>query len=124
MKVFKALYWSATIIMVTIFLFTAGLNIFSMKQVAVFYSEIGVPVWMVIPVGFLKIAAIAIILSRRFDMLKEWAYAGLFFDAVLALTAHQISGDGAGWLAIIAALAVLISRILEEKVFPEEIITA
>ncbi len=124
MKVFKILYWSATIIMVTIFLFTSGLNIFSMKQVAVFYSEIGVPVWMVIPVGFLKIVAIGIILSRKFVMLKEWAYAGLFFDAVLALTAHQISGDGAGWLAMIAALAVLISRIFEEEVYPEEVFAA
>ncbi|HMQ07268.1 MAG TPA: DoxX family protein [Saprospiraceae bacterium] len=120
MKIYKVLYWSSTVIMVTIFLFTAGLNIFSFKQVGLFYSDLGFPVWLVMPVGFLKLAALGVILSRKFDMVKEWAYAGLFFDAILALTAHQISGDGMGWLAMIAGVAVLLSRIFEEKVYPEE----
>jgi hypothetical protein len=119
MKWYKLIYWIATIIMVGLFLFSSYLNAFHFEQVSEFYQLLGFPIWLVYPSAILKILAVIAILSRKSIILKEWAYAGLFFDSILAFSAHQMAGDGQGALAFIAAVSTITSRIFEEKVFPE-----
>jgi hypothetical protein len=47
------------------------------------------------------------LLSPRLPLLKEWAYAGMFFDYAAAVTSHAASGDSATALAgPIVALAI------------------
>jgi hypothetical protein len=121
MKVYKTIYWAATAIISALFLFSSGLNVFQYEKVCEFYQVLGFPTWLVYPSAILKVLAIIAILTRKSSFLKEWAYAGLFFDSILAFSAHQIVGDGAGLLAGIAAISVMVSRIFEEKVYPEKI---
>lgn len=47
--------------------------------------------------------------------LTEWAYAGFFFDVVLATTAHYYAGHDLG-LSVIAMLLVLGSYFLGKTV--------
>lgn len=119
MNASKVIYWTATAILTTLFLYASYLNIFQHADVAEFYQLLGFPAWLVYPSGILKILAIIAILSRKSNFLKEWAYAGLFFDSILAFSAHQMAGDGNGTMAFIAAISVMVSRIFEEKVYPE-----
>lgn len=119
MNIFKIIYWSATALMIALFLGSAGINIIQYGDVANFYDILNFPAWLIYPSAIFKILAIVAILFRKWERLKEWAYAGLFFNAIMAFSAHQMTGDGAGTYAAIAAVAVMVSRIFEEKVYPD-----
>jgi hypothetical protein len=59
--------------------------------------------------GVWKVLGALALLARRRPLLKEWAYAGLFFDFSAAVVAHAAAGDGAtAVLAPLLALAALV----------------
>lgn len=117
MKIYKIVYWSATIIMCLIFLFSAYYYLFNYNMIAGFYGELGFPTWLIHPSAILKILGVVAILARKSSFLKEWAYAGFFFDAALALSAHLIAEDGGGTFAIVALIGLSISRFFEPRIF-------
>ena len=79
-----------------------------------FFKELGFPVWLIYPLSVAKILGVVAILSRKNQLLKEWAYAGFFFDAVLASLAHGYAGHGWFGLSTIAIVLVIISRYLDD----------
>jgi len=113
----KIIYWMATGIMTFIFLFSAYNYFFNYEMIAGFYDKLGFPRWIIYPSGTLKILALVAIYSNLSSVLKEWAYAGLFFVAVLAFTAHYMAGGG-GEFAGVAIVAVLVSRFFNGRLFP------
>jgi len=56
------------------------------------------------------------ILWRKSNWLTEWAYAGFFFDAVLATVAHYNAEHGLLGLSFYAIFLVLISYFLGKEV--------
>ncbi|MFT5764818.1 MAG: hypothetical protein ACI8X3_002250 [Saprospiraceae bacterium] len=80
---------------------------------------LGFPSWIIYPSAILKVLGLLTIWSRISDFLKEWAYAGLFFDAVLALTAHYMAGDGFTMYASVVLVAIIVSRVLDRRAFAE-----
>jgi len=60
---------------------------------------------------------IAAILTKKSNILKEWAYAGFFFDFLLAFFAHIAVGDGEFGGAIIATILLFVSYIYDRKIF-------
>ncbi len=115
MKTTKIIYWASTLVLCGIFAFSINIHLFRTEMVEGFYTGLGFPSWIVLPNGILKVAAIIAILSNVSKFLKEWAYAGLFFDAVLAFTAHQVASDGGYVFSLIAIIALVISRIFWGK---------
>ena len=65
--------------------------------------HLGYPVYMLTIIGLWKILAVIAILIPNYLLLKEWAYAGLFFLLSGGVISHFASGDG-----IIQALPVFI----------------
>jgi hypothetical protein len=63
--------------------------------------HLGFPVYLLTIIGLWKILAVVAILIPNYLLLKEWAYAGLFFLLSGGVVAHFASGDG-----ILAALPV------------------
>ena len=57
------------------------------------------------------------ILSNKSNWLKEWAYAGFFFDAALAFAAHYQAGQGISPMPIAVMATVIISRIFWKKIW-------
>ena len=57
------------------------------------------------------------ILTRYSKTLKEWAYAGFFFDFVLAALAHYFSGVPSPLPAIVALVLLMTSYALDRKVY-------
>ncbi len=47
-------------------------------------------------------------------VLKEWAYAGFFFDLVLGVGAHFMVGDG-GYAPVLAGVLLLFASYFPEK---------
>lgn len=117
MKTSKIVYWVATAIMCAIFLFSAFMYLTKYDMVQGFYQELQFPVWMIYPSAVAKILAVVAIVSRQSVLLKEWAYAGLFFDALMATAAHHYAGHGVIGLSLLALVMVLASRFLEDKAF-------
>jgi len=121
MKKNKVIYWASTIIMVLVFTFSASMYLLSYERAASFFVSLGFPTWLIYPLATAKILGIVAVLSKKSSILKEWAYAGFFFDAILALAAHLKAQDGEQGAAIIAIIALIISRVYESKVFATNI---
>jgi DoxX-like family len=56
--------------------------------------HLGFPVYLLTIIGLWKIFAVAAILTPNYLLLKEWAYAGLFFLLSGGVISHFASGDG------------------------------
>ena len=55
--------------------------------------RLGYPVYILTILGTWKILAVLALLIPKFPLLKEWAYAGIFFTVTGALFSHIESGD-------------------------------
>lgn len=117
MNIDKIIYWISTGVMLAIFTFSAGMYIVNYEMICNYFPQLGFPSWVVAPLAGAKILGIIAILTKKSQMLKEWAYAGFFFDAVLAATAHLTADDGAYRLAVVAIVATIVSRIYDGRVF-------
>lgn len=117
MTIQKVLYWIATAIMCIIFLFSAYNYFTNYEAMAGYFDLLNFPRWIVYPLATAKILGVIAVLSRVSPFLKEWAYAGFFFDALLAFTAHNIAEDGGYMFSAIALISLVISRGLEPFVF-------
>jgi DoxX-like family len=72
-------------------------------------TQLGYPVYMLAIIGAWKLLAVPALLAPGFARLKEWAYAGIFFEMTGAAVSHGVCGEGAamfGPLAL-AGLAVV-----------------
>lgn len=74
------------------------------------FEQLGYPTYLIYPLAIAKILGLIAILTRISPLLLEWAYAGFFFDTVLAFMAHRAIGDGAEVFAGVGLLLVLLSR--------------
>ncbi len=97
-----------------IFTFSAQMYLRNPDMVAGFFEMLDYPTYLVYPLAILKILGIIAVLSNVSRVLKEWAYAGFFFDAVLATLAHYVAGH-AILMSATAIVLVVISRIFWDK---------
>ncbi len=118
MKTQKILYWIATGLLSLIFLGSATMYFVKNADVTLVFENLGFPTWIIYPLAFSKIAAVAVILSNKGGALKQWAYAGLFFNATLAFFGHIMVGDGDQIGALMAMILLLSSYFLGKKVRP------
>ncbi|MEE9373200.1 MAG: DoxX family protein [Saprospiraceae bacterium] len=109
----KVIYWISTIVMCLVFTFSVGMYITNYDGMMEYFPKLGFPAWLVLPLIVLKTLGIVAVLSKKSKMLKEWAYAGFFFDAVMAFSAHYFAADGGGTISIIAIISIIVSRLFD-----------
>src|SRR6266581_2663985 len=68
---------------------------------------LGYPVYFATIIGFWKVLGGITVLAPRVPRLKEWAYAGIFFNMTGAAVSHAVSGDAAWHVIVTASLAAL-----------------
>lgn len=112
MNLKKILYWITTALMCALFLFSAQMYLFNTEMVFGFFENMGFPTWIVIPLAIVKILGVTAVLSNFNRLLSEWAYAGFFFDVILATAAHHFAGHGWLGLSFAGILLVIASRVL------------
>ncbi len=108
----KIAYWLVTILMCCLFLYSAQMYFFNTEMVKGFFEMLNFPTWVVIPLAILKVAGVIVVLTDFNSVLREWAYAGFFYDVVLATGAHYHAGDGLVGLSFYGIFLVLGSRLL------------
>jgi len=113
----KIIYWIATGLMSALMLMSASMYIFNYEMVSQTFVNLGFPVYIIYPLAIAKLLGVIAILSNKSKFLKEWAYAGFFFDFVLALSAHWVVNDGEFVPAFVAILLLIVSYRYEKKVF-------
>jgi len=69
--------------------------------------HLGYPVYFATIIGLWKVLGGIAVLAPRFPRLKEWAYAGIFFNLTGAAVSHAVSGDAAWHVIVTASLAAL-----------------
>ncbi|WP_240315468.1 DoxX family protein [Aquimarina longa] len=113
----KIIYWIATIALCAIMLYSAQMYFFNTDMVKSFFESFNYPSYIVIPLAVVKILGILAILTNKISWLKEWAYAGFFFDLVLASLAHYYAGHPIG-MSVYAILLLIISYSIGKKIRP------
>ncbi len=69
--------------------------------------KLGYPAYMATIIGFWKVLGGIAILAPRLPRLKEWAYAGIFFNMTGAAMSHAVSHDATWHVIVTASLAAL-----------------
>ena len=114
----KILFWVSTGILTLIMLFSVYNYFFNHQMIADFYVAMGYPTYLIYPLAIAKILGLIAIWGNFSRLLKEWAYAGFFFNTVLAFFAHVMIGDGQHIGAVIAFVAVMTSYFTGKTVRP------
>lgn len=100
----KIIYYVSTGLLSAFMLFAAGMYVFNNAEVATLFGRLGYPSYIIYPLAVAKILGLIAIWSNYSKTLKEWAYAGFFYDFILALSAHINAGDGEWTGAAIALI--------------------
>ena len=82
--------------------------------------QLGYPMYFFAILGFWKVLGAVAILVPRFPRLKEWAYAGIFFDLTgAAASCAAVGGYGAYGFHVIAPLIITALMVTSWALRPE-----
>lgn len=85
-------YWIATALLSFGMLGSGLAQIFQAKEMVDLVVPLGYPLYFLRIIGVWKVLAVIAILMPGFKLVKEWAYAGLFFVMTGAFISHLASG--------------------------------
>jgi hypothetical protein len=85
----------------------AVMDIVQPEMVVEIAEGIGLPLPIMALIGFWKLAGLVGLWQPKFARLREWAYAGFFFDLTGAAFWHGSAGDMAGIAPPLVILGVL-----------------
>ena len=70
-------------------------------------KELGYPVYFVMIIGFWKILGSLALIAPGFPRLKEWAYAGIFFNMTGAAVSHLVRHSAVWHVGVTLGLAAI-----------------
>jgi uncharacterized membrane protein YphA (DoxX/SURF4 family) len=98
-------FWLTTILGPASFVIGGVLHVTRSPEVLLALQHLGYPSYFAVILGSWKLLGAAAIVAPGLPRLKEWAYAGFFFDLTAAAASRAAVGDGAA--DIIAPLIFL-----------------
>ena len=113
----KIIYWITTGLLCMLMLYSASMYFRSYDKVSGFFTTLNYPTYLIYPLAIAKLLAVATITFKFSRSLVEWAYAGLFFDLVLATTAHVSHKDEGYVLPILGLVCLFTSYLLWKQIF-------
>lgn len=115
MKTRKITHYISTGLLSLIMVMSAGMYLFNHDVVSQSFANLGFPTYIIYPLAIAKILGLVAIWTGASKSLREWAYAGFFFNTLLATTAHMSIGDGEFAPALAALVLVLVSYFSKNK---------
>lgn len=107
MKKINTIYWILTGLFAAFMIFSAIPDAMSDPEAIKFFEGLHMPAYLLPFLGIAKILGGIVILIPGFPRLKEWAYAGLFFDLLGAAYAIICTSEGLGWTFMFLPMAFL-----------------
>ena len=102
----RLIYFIATGLLTAMMGMSAVMYTTQYDKVAAVFGTLGYPTYLVYPLAVAKVLAVLTLWVRPSKTLVGLAYAGLFYDFVLALTGHVMVGDGEFAPAAVAIVLV------------------
>lgn len=87
------IYWIATLWLALGMVSTGIVQIIKMEEEVLNFHKLGYPTYLMTIIGIAKILGVIAILSPKFPILKEWAYAGFTFTMSGAIISHIVVQD-------------------------------
>lgn len=85
-KTANTLYWIFTILFSALMLFSAWSSMLvNEDSIKLIHGMLGYPEYFIPFTGWAKLIGVIVILIPGLKRIKEWAYAGLFFDLIAAV---------------------------------------
>ena len=105
MRKTRIIYWTLTIVFAGFMAFTAVPDALVVPDAAKFMNHLGYPNYFTHFIGIAKLLGSIAILIPGFRVIKEWAYAGLFFDLIGAFYSNaMVDGFNAAMLITMVLL--------------------
>jgi hypothetical protein len=117
MKPKTLIYWASTGLLAATLLAGGSAQLAEAPQTVTGIQLLGYPLYLLKILGAWKVLGAFTLLAPRLPRLKEWAYAGVFFDLSGAAASHAFSGDLSGGLT---PLVLLVAAALSWRFRPEE----
>jgi DoxX-like protein len=92
-------YWVTTLLGPASFVVGGTLFLTQGEQQVATLAHLGYPAYLLYILGFWKWLGAVAIVAPGLSLLKEWAYAGFFFELTGAAASHAFAGDGIGPIA-------------------------
>ncbi len=89
----KTIHQISTISLFSLLLLTGVLYFIYYGELVIYFERYGYPIYLIYPLAIAKIIGSLIVLFSKNDSLKELAYAGFFFNFVLAFFAHLMVSE-------------------------------
>ena len=89
----KIIYWIATLWLSLGMTATGLVQISKGKGEGVFGANLNYPAYFLMIIGVWKILGVVVVLLPKFQLQKEWAYAGFFFIMTGAIFSHIAMGS-------------------------------
>lgn len=115
----KVIYWGATGLFSALAVVSFSMYFFNHEMAAEAFVLYGFPTYIIYPLGVAKVLGLLAIWTKKSEFLKNLAYAGFFYNGILALAAHVMVGEPVtGYIHAIGFLVfVITSYFYEKKVF-------
>ena len=111
-KTTSTIYWTCTIIFAALMTFSAAGGLQPTQQaIKLIHDDLGYPIYFIQFISVAKLLGVIVILIPGLNRIKEWAYAGLFFDLSAAIYSG-IASSGKFDPLIITMLAWILPGIL------------
>lgn len=112
----KLAYFASTGLITLMMLGSAGMYLFNHDEVAKTFVALGYPTYIIYPLAVAKLLGLVAIWTNFSPFLRNLAYAGFFYDFVLAAAGHLMVGDGDAAPAIVAIVLLAVSYWSRAKV--------
>ena len=103
----KYLYWISTISLFSMLILTGVFYMVFYDKLVGYFDGYGYPKYLILPLAVAKIGGSLVVLFYNKSLLRELAYAGFFFNFVLAFFAHLMIGEFDPFPTIFMALLVI-----------------
>ncbi|MEC3914969.1 DoxX family protein [Nocardia sp. CDC160] len=84
-------YWTTTVVLGFVWISGGGADLIHRDGTEGGMVALGYPTYVLTILGFWKILGALAILAPKFPLVKEWAYAGTFFELTGAFASHLAS---------------------------------
>ena len=113
----KYIYWISTLILFSMLILTGILYFVYYDTLVDYFKLYGYPIYIIYPLAILKIVGSIVILSNKNKFFKELAYAGFFFNFIIAFFAHYMVNEFDPFPTI-SLILLFISYFLGRKIRP------
>jgi len=119
MKKTKIIYWVTTILFVGLMAFSSIPDVMMAEDAVKFITHLGYPEYFIFFIGVAKLLGCVALLVPGFPKIREWAYAGLFFDLIGATYSNlMVDGWQSGMVFMLLFFALgIASYLYNEKYY-------